>query len=155
MIISNPHKMKIVVNILALFFLIELFSCERKQNEAVVQKLICSDCKSNGKTSDASETVHFKFISSDEMLVEHNNVHFNCEPGKISVTGQIDQNHVSIYEHEEKHNADCICPYDLSFRITGLKTGENTIAVYLMDYKKLECSIYFNNTTDTIIQIQN
>jgi hypothetical protein len=57
--------------------------------------------------------------------------------------------------YQEKHDADCICPYDLSFRITGLKPGENSISVYLMDYLKLECNIDFNQTTDTIIQIQN
>jgi hypothetical protein len=107
--------MRIVINTIIFVFLFALFSCDKKQNEAIVQKLSYSDCKNNIKTSEESEIIHFKSISSEELWVEHINVHFNCIPGKISVTGQIDQNHVSIYENEEKHDADCICPYDLSF----------------------------------------
>lgn len=145
--------MKFVLFQLVFLCWLGLLSCEKKQNEPTVRDLNYSDCKGDLKSSLDSENIHFKMNSDNELLVEHQNVYFNCEPGKISVTGETDENNINIYEIEEQHMADCICPYDLSYKITGVNTGGNTISVFLMDYKKLECSLNLTIATDTIVQI--
>ena len=115
-----------------------------------------SGCKNHLRSTGSVESIHFKMLNGDILSIEHFNVLFNCEPGKITVNCEmISNDHINIYEDEETDDANCICPYDLSFKINGIKAGENSISIYLMNLERLTYTLNLSNTTDTLFVMNN
>ena len=132
------------------FIIFGLFSCEEEKNE-IVQDFDYFGCKSETKNKINVETIRFKILNNRQLYVEHFDTYFNCEPGEITVSAKINNTTIEIYEDESDHSADCICPYDLEFKINGIKYGENIISIFLMDSKRATFNINLNENTDTTI----
>jgi hypothetical protein len=124
--------------------------------DKIIHDFSYSGCLSGLRVSNTQESLHFKILANQQLLVEHCNIYFNCKPGEIIITGEIvDQNHINIYENEETEDANCICPRNLKFKIYGVSSGDNTIKLYLMNLEKLTVNLRFSNTLDTLIYPAN
>lgn len=134
------------------FILLGLLSCEEEKTE-IVQDFEHSGCKPETKSAFNSETIRFKSLDKGQLLVEHFDTYFNCEPGEITVTAKINNKTIEIYEDETDHAADCICPYDLEFKINGIEYGENTVSIYLMNSERFTFNINLTENIDTTISV--
>src|SRR5512133_1526654 len=102
--------MKKTINLMLFLCLIGILACEKTSNDTTIKEFAYSSCKDNLKESDEIESIHLKSLANNQLLIEHINAFFNCEPGKITVKGEIiDASKINIYEDEEKNTADCIC----------------------------------------------
>jgi len=146
--------MKKTINQMIFLCLIGILACEKNSNDTIIKDYTYSACKDNLKESDETESIHLKTLTNNQLLIEHINAYFNCEPGKILVKGEIiNANQINIYEDEEQHIADCICRYDLNYKIVGVTLGENTITIFQNGFERLVYNIYLSNQTDTLLQV--
>ena len=133
------------------FVLFGLFSCEEEKNNEIVQDFNHSGCKSSLKSNLNQEAIRVKTLDSGKLLIEHSDTYFNCEPGEITVDVKINNKTIEIYEDETSSLADCICPYDLEFKIIGIEYGENTFSIFHGNWEKDKFSINLTENTDTTI----
>ena len=132
------------------FILLGLFSCEEENNE-IVQDFQHTGCKSGLKSNLNQEAIRVKTLESGKLLIVHSDTYFNCEPGEITVDVKINNKSIEIYEDETSSLADCICPYDLEFKIIGIEYGENTFSIFRGNWEKAKFSINLTEHTDTTI----
>jgi hypothetical protein len=142
------------------FILLMISSCEKStriiilNRDLMISDLNNSGCKNQLRSAVSTESIHFKMLNEGKLLIEHSNTFFNCAPGRITVHCEIiPDNHINIYEDEEKNDANCICPYDLSYSINGINAGEKTLSIYLMNVERLTYTLNLTNSTDTLILI--
>lgn len=111
--------------LLILTFVVSSCKKELSNCTVVVNDLSYGDCKTKGSTTTIfdPEYITLKTIDSDYILCEHINTIFNCDPGEIAVSVQMLGDTIIIDENEIKAAADCICPYDLTFKIGSLQYG--------------------------------
>lgn len=148
--------MKKIVNLMLTLCIINILSCEKNTNDSIIKEFAYSSCKGNLKESGETESIHLKTLANNQLLIEHINAYFNCEPGKITVKGEIiDAYKINIYEDEEQNIADCICRYDLNYKIVGITYGENNITFFLNGLEKSVFNITISSQTDTVLQVSN
>jgi len=141
-------KAKIIYPIF-LLLIVALTSCKKEfPNDTLsIKDLSVSDCKTKGGSSKGidPEYITLKTVDDYYLLVNHINAMFNCEPGQITVTIEISSNEISMEEDESSSLADCICPYDIDFKLGPLqygtyilkfKRGGLTFKEYTLDFKK-------------------
>lgn len=59
----------------------------------------------------------------------HENAGLNCCPGEITADVEIRDNSINIVEHEEGPGCNCLCLFDLTYKIRNLAPGEYTLTV--------------------------
>jgi len=141
-------KAKIIYPIF-LLLIVALTSCKKEfpNDPLSIKDLSVSDCKTKGGSSKGidPEYITLKTVDDYYLLVNHINAMFNCEPGQITVTIEISSNEISMDEDESSSLADCICPYDIDFKLGPLqygtyilkfKRGGLTFKEYTLDFKK-------------------
>lgn len=141
-------KAKIIYPIF-LLLIVALTSCKKEfpNDPLSIKDLSVSDCKTKGGSSKGidPEYITLKTVDDYYLLVNHINAMFNCEPGQITVTIEISSNEISMEEDESSSLADCICPYDIDFKLGPLqygtyilkfKRGGLTFKEYTLDFKK-------------------
>jgi len=79
--------MKKTINQMIFLCLIGILACEKNSNDTIIKDYTYSACKDNLKESDETESIHLKTLTNNQLLIEHINAYFNCEPGKILVKG--------------------------------------------------------------------
>ncbi len=120
-----------------------------------LKDLSISSCKSKGDIVKGIEPEYILIKTVDDyyLLFNHINSMFNCEPGQITVSLEIVADTISIDETEETSLADCICQYDLEFKLGPLQYGE-----YFVKFQKgggvfKEYTLNFRKSTDVKIEI--
>jgi hypothetical protein len=132
-----------------------LMSCENIHdlNKLKVDKITYGDCKTDSKKSENAERIEYKTVDKDYLEIKHINGMFNCDPGRILVNVSEEDNIVSIDENEEYPIANCICPYDLCYRIGPIDYG-----YYIFDFQRdglkyVEFPVDFNSKTSGVFEI--
>ena len=92
-------------------------------------------------------------ISVRFLQINHIDVLFNCEPGKLLVDAGLSNDTIVVSENEQSSLANCICPYDLSYRIGPLHYDQYVITIQRDGYVYTEFSIDFNSSTYGIFEI--
>lgn len=134
-------------------FILLLTCCEKETSRKVpsVGKITYGDCKPVTKKSGESEYLEYKTVDTDYLQINHINAWFNCEPGEIFVTAELINGAIVIDAYEDPALANCICPYDLSYRIGPLKYGRYIIRILRGDIK---FSINFKSSTNGFFIIE-
>ncbi len=141
-----------------LFITIALTSCKKEfpDDPLAIDKLSISDCKTKGDNSKAADPEYITIKTVDDYYLHfsHINSILNCEPGKITVAIEIKSDTISVNETEESSLANCVCPYDIEFRLGPLEYG-----VYPVKFQKggltfKEYSLNYNKSTNVRIDIQ-
>jgi len=141
-----------------LFIAIALTSCKKEfpDDPLAIDKLSVSDCKTKGDNSKAADPEYITIKTVDDYYLKfsHINSILNCEPGIITVGIEIKSDTISVNETEESSLANCVCPYDIEFRLGPLEYG-----IYPVKFQKggntfIEYSLNYNKSTDVRIDIQ-
>ena len=134
-----------------------VFGCSKESN-SLLKEFSYSDCKNNQKSlnvnqsSDDKELI--KITSENGLLkIKHINVYFNCEPGKIFATATVHDTVVTITEAEQKHYADCICPYDLSMKVGPLNFQHYYFVITRGDAEYTHFSLDYHADIDTTFEV--
>jgi hypothetical protein len=81
------------------------------------------------------DCIEYQYDGSSVLLLKHVNAGFNCCPDDILADITIEDNVITIEEDESLEisgGCDCICLFDVNYRISNLPPGEYTIRVYGM-----------------------
>jgi hypothetical protein len=145
--------------ILAILILAAGVTCCKKgfpDDPLALSNLTVSDCKSKGDDTKASdpEYITLKTVKDYYLQFNHFNSLMNCEPGQITVSVEIVADTIFIDENEETSAADCICPYDLEFRLGPLHYKDYPVRFQKGGLTYKEYSLSFNKSTDVRIDIQ-
>ena len=141
-----------------LFFAIAFTSCKKEfpDDPLAINELSVSDCKTKGENSTAADPEYITIKTVDDYYLKfsHINSILNCEPGKITVSIEIKSDTISVNETEESSLANCVCPYDIEFRLGPLEYG-----IYPVKFQKggltfKEYSLNYNKSTNVRIDIQ-
>jgi len=149
-------KNKIICS-LVLIIIAGMTSCKKEfpDDPLAINDIIISDCKTLGESSNEIDSGYITLKTIDDyfLLVNHINAMFNCEPGQISVTIYVSLNEISMDENESSSLANCICPYDIDFKLGPLQYGN-----YILKFKRgglifKEYSLDFKKSTDIRISL--
>jgi len=158
--------MKTILKILLLSSFIGLLalSCGKKSNSFGLTNFSHSACKTgteaysiNNQTQGIqgdSETM--EIISENGYWnIMHNNAMFNCSPGKLTADAAINNDFtIDLNENEENHNANCVCLYDLNYKIGPIAHGKYTVILNKLGAEYFRFSINYTSSVDTIILIK-
>ncbi len=142
---------------LFIFVTIAISSCKKSfpDNPLAVDNYTVSGCKTKGDNAPAgdAEFITIKTVDDYYLLFNHINSVFNCEPVEITIAIEIRADTITINENERQGTANCVCPYDLEFRLGPLHYGK-----YFTVFKKggLEFKTYsldFKRSTDVQIDL--
>jgi hypothetical protein len=97
----------------------------------------CKDFPKAGGNTDPTPPDQdcIEYLYDDEtgvLLLKHVNGGFNCCPDELLADINIEGNVITIEEDEslESGGCDCLCLFDVDYRISNLPAGEYTIVVY-------------------------
>jgi hypothetical protein len=105
-----------------------------------------TDCKESFDDDSPKnfDCIEYDYNDEDLLLLKHVNAGFNCCP-EITANISIIENKIIIKEIELSGDCDCICLFDVYYRIEDLSPGEYTISVeepYIRDDEEnLEFSV--------------
>jgi len=123
------------------FLLLIASSCKESSNilllDPVGTLVNYSGCKSTNENSGISgknyianiwpdpnnDCIEYHYSSDNSLLINHINAGFNCCPGKIVANIIIKDNIITIKENETKPECSCLCLFDVTYQITGLRPG--------------------------------
>jgi hypothetical protein len=97
----------------------------------------CKEFSKGGATDTIppdQDCMAYQYDGAGVLLLEHVNAGFNCCPDEILADISIEGNVITIEEDEslESGGCDCLCLFDVDYRIDNLPPGEYTIRVYGM-----------------------
>ena len=134
-----------------------LLSCKKEfpADPPGVKDLTVSGCKTKGETfkGDEPEYITFKTVNDFYLLVNHINSMFNCEPGEIIVSLEITGNTITIDENESTSLVNCICPFDVEFKLGPLEYGDYTLIFQKGGWTFKKYSLDFKKSTDDRVDI--
>ena len=134
------------------------FSCEKDNVDDKifhVKDFSYDGCKNTSSKSSIDEYIEYKTVDENYLSVKHVNALFNCCPGKLIVNAIIDSAKLIITEDEEEHACDCICHYDLNYKIGPLEYGEYHFIVKSLYLTDTEFILDFSSSTDTTHYVNN
>lgn len=139
--------------LLGFFFIFLVTCCEKETSHKVlsVRQITYGDCKPAIKISGDSEYIEYKTVNGNYLRINPVNAWFNCEPGQLFVSAELINEIISVDEYEETGLANCICPYDLSYRIGPLNYGRY---IFRIERGDIEFSINFNSLTKGVFIIE-
>lgn len=160
-------KVKILLPLITLLLLIGGMGCEKSGNTTNTFQLTdfsyvgCKETtdganspkSSNGVLADEQEYIMYKAVNPTYLEVQHINAVFNCCPGKLIAESAISNDTIKIMEDESEHSCDCICKYDLHFKIGPLNYKKYHIVLYKSNRNYAEFDLDFNITTDGVFTI--
>jgi hypothetical protein len=132
-------------------------SCKKEfpDDPFALKDLSVSDCKTKADNAKGleQEYITLKTIDDYYLLFNHFNSIFNCEPGEITVSVEITSNEISITEKESTAMANCVCPYDLEFKLGPLQYGSYKIIFKKAGLIFKEYNLDFKKSTDIKIDL--
>ena len=149
-------KAKIIYPIF-LLLIVGLTSCKKEfpNDPLAIKDLSVSICKTKGGTAKGidPEYITIKTVDDYYLLDNHINSMFNCQPGQITITINVSDNVVSMDENESSSLANCICPYDLEFKLGPLKYGTYNLKFQKSGLTFKEYTLDFKKSTDVKIDL--
>ena len=138
-----------------LLFVSLLFSCEQEETmtKVSVDQITYGDCKTGNLKSTDSERIEYKTVDNNYLQFNHINAVFNCEPGELIVNVEIINDRIIIEEREEQALANCICLYDLCYRIGPMNYDKYLLTIRHDGANYAEFSIKFNSSTSGVFEI--
>jgi hypothetical protein len=114
-----------------------------------------SDCKTKGASvkGTGNEYITLQTVNDYYLLFSHINSVFNCQPGQITISLEISADTITINEDETDASANCICPYDLKFRLGPLKYANYTVVFQKFGITFKEYSLEFKKSTNVKIDL--
>ena len=90
-----------------------------------------AECKSYGAKDDTLEQdcIVYDYDGEGTLNLTHVNDMFNCCPESLYITVNVEDNVISVDEYETDGLCDCICMFDLEYRIINLSPGIYTLNV--------------------------
>ncbi len=150
--------MKNSVILMLLVLAVALPFCKKgfPDDPLAVGNFTVSDCKTKGDNAKGTgpEYITIKTVNDYYLLFNHINSIFNCEPGQLTVSIEIKADTIFVDENEESSLANCICPYDLEFRLGPLHYGDYPVRFQKGGLTYKEYSLTYNKSTDVKIDIQ-
>ena len=147
---------KSIVPVLILFVSIFITSCEKIDNQKLrVDNITYGTCKPGLKSLVANEKIEYRTVDINYLEVNHINAMFNCEPGRLLVDVEFNNDTIFVNESEEQSLVNCICPYDLSYRIGPLEYGTYQFVLKIMSFEHATFELEFNSTTEGIFEFKN
>jgi len=137
-----------------LALLLGIYTCEQEKSStglpygSLDQISECKEFKSTAVwegTADSLSCIEYSYdAENSQLLLKHVNAGFNCCPGKIYGDVRFVNDTIIIKESEKDGMCDCLCLYDLEFKLTGI--SEKVYAVrlnelYAGDQEKFTISI--------------
>lgn len=107
--------------------------------KTIDESITNSGCKSY-YTRNVNELVQLETAGTNHLTVKHIDAMLNCEPGKISFDCQVGEGIITIREKEESTAANCVCPYDLTYKIALPKYGTYKLIINLYEFGEFEFS---------------
>lgn len=97
----------------------------------------CKEFSKDGATDSIppdQDCMVYQYDGEGVLLLEHINAGFNCCPDELLAEITIQDNIITIEEDEslESGGCDCLCLFDVDYRIDNLPPGEYTIKAYGM-----------------------
>jgi len=129
---------------------------EKSSTDIVVKEITYGKCKQDGKSDifpEYPESIAYKTIDKNWLAVKHVNAVFNCcLPKGIGVKVTFSGDSVIVSEFEvEQGLCDCICPYDVSYRIGPLVYGDYLFVLRYPDGRiRVSFPFRFDDTTEGI-----
>jgi len=120
---------------LALCFLLGGAGCDKEtSNESLRIKdfsyLGCKETKGLRATLHGEEYIEYKAVADGYLHIKHVNAVFNCCPDTIKADVSMEDNIITINESETNPICDCICDYDLEYRLGPLTSGKEYILIF-------------------------
>ncbi len=142
--------------IIGVAFISIICCCERLNNQPQlsVDQIIYGDCKQGTTKSENTEYIEYRTAQKQYLQINHMNVWFNCEPGKILVDAEIGNDTIVINENEQSSEANCICPYDLSYRTGPMAYAQYVIVIRRGGGVYTMFPVDFNSSTDGVYDIE-
>jgi hypothetical protein len=145
------------VNPFILILILTLFSCKKEfpDNPFDITDLSVSACKSDGDAIGINdpEYINLKTIDNYYIQFTHVNSLFNCAPGQITVSLEINSDTITIDESESEAHYDCICPYDVKFRAGPFQYGTYSFIFQKGGLPFKQYTFDFKKSTDIQIDI--
>ncbi len=131
--LGTMHYMLITLALVALITFI--LSCSSSGNnpqdtpEGTLVKY--SECKSNilDSTSNSKDCIEYQYDSISILTLKHVNAGFNCCPGKITASIEINNGTIIIKEKEQAVGCHCDCLYDIDYRLNNVTPGMYHIVI--------------------------
>lgn len=148
----------LLLSALALFLLIGVTGCEKElSNENTqIKDFSYFGCKKNKsdavtgfaavKGFESNEYIEYKADADGYLHIKHVNAVFNCCPDTITATSSIDGNKISIVESETNPICNCICDYDLEYKLGPLSKRKYTLIFSRDDQEYLRFNIDYNSS---------
>lgn len=147
---------KTIVPVLILFVSIFITSCEKIDNQKLkVDNITYGTCKPGFKSLVTNEKIVYRTVDINYLEVDHINAMFNCEPGRLLVDVEFNNDTIFVNESEEQSLANCICSYDLSYRIGPLEYGTYQFVLNIMSLGHATFELEFNSTTEGTFEFIN
>jgi len=147
---------KIIVAVLILFVSIFVISCENIDNHKLkVDNITYGTCKPGFKSSVTNEKIEYRTVDINYLEIDHINAIFNCEPGRLLVDVEFNNDTIFVNESEEQSLVNCICLYDLSYRIGPLEYGTYLFVLKIMSLEHATFELEFNSTTEGIYEFND
>jgi len=136
---------------------IALTSCKKEfpKDPLAISDFSVTGCKTKGDNAKAvdPEYITIKTVDNYYLRFSHINSFFNCEPGEITISTDISSDRITINEEETTSSANCICPYDIVFKLGPLEYGTFTIIFQKGGLTFKEYSLTYKKSTDVRIDI--
>lgn len=126
------------------FQLIDYEGCKFIETEVLL--------KSNSAPS-YQDCIEYRFDSTGVLWITHVNGAFNCCPSDITADIQINGSRITITEQEADAPCDCICLYDLEYRILNLPIASyqlEVLGLYLGNTQPLQFDMDLTQSTNGI-----
>lgn len=145
-------KSKLIFNIVVVLL---LTSCEGIHDliKLKIDKITYGDCKTDVTKSAGTERIEFSTVDKNYLEIKHINAMFNCEPGRLLVSVSRENNTIFVDENEEYPIANCICLYDLCYRIGPMDYGHYNIEFQRDRSLYASLSVDFNSKTSGVFEI--
>jgi len=132
-------------------------SCKKEfpDDPLALKELSVGECKTKGNDVKGTEQEYITIKTVDDyyLLINHFNSIFNCEPGEITVSIEISSSDITITEIESDPKVNCVCPYDLNFKLGPLQYGSYKIIFKKAGLIFKEYNLDFKKSTDIKIEL--
>ncbi len=112
-----------------------LFSCKKESSEPVSENDLvshseCKDGLKSGEYEDNQSCIKYNYNENTKrLIIEHINAGFNCCPGELSCSSDINNDIITITEKEESAQCNCNCLFDLNIEIKSVVKKKFTVII--------------------------
>lgn len=118
-----------------------LSACSNHSTSKPTEIIYASDCLNTYQKDFVNHADSINYSYQDGILdITHFNAGFNCCPGGFKINTTVEEGLIIIEETEDEALCDCLCLFEIHYRITGITTDCYKLSViepYLQDGNQL------------------